>query len=146
MEIEIHQNLPSFNQQKYTAKYGEYIGNGDTTKEAIGALFLHNPIHKITNIDFDETDAILNGVLSTINAAEKVFQSDLSVETKYNLIFGMDIAQKIRKLGVDFDPYCPDTSYEGDIKSLLDPAIEFRDGELQQFIKLHKKGVKICFQ
>lgn len=67
-------------------------------------------------------------ILTLIDKAEKIFESTATWEMKYDLIFGMRIAQKIRESDLSFDWYDPDTSYEEDVRYYMRALREFREG------------------
>lgn len=51
--------------------------------------------------------------------ARKIFDSNLSWEAKYDLIFSKQISQRVFAL-IDLDYYDPDTSYAEDLTAFMD--------------------------
>lgn len=73
--------------------------------------------------------------LELTKAASMIRESDLSWETKYDLIFSERVSIEIGKLGIRFDYYDP-TSYEEDVNAYVD-AIEEKARELGRIPELH---------
>ena len=49
----------------------------------------------------------------------------LDWESKYNAIFAMRIPEQFRQLGLSFDWYDPDTSYEDDVRAFISAVEQF---------------------
>ncbi len=65
--------------------------------------------------------AKLKKIIALIGTAERIFNSSTSDwEAKYDLIFGLDIWQKIRKAGYSFEWSDPDTTYQEDITAYVE--------------------------
>lgn len=63
-----------------------------------------------------------------IKRAEAIYNSDADWKIKYELIFNLNIWQKIRwELGVNFEWYDPDTTYQEDITAYFYALMEFRE-------------------
>lgn len=67
-------------------------------------------------------------IISDVLKAERIFLSSaFTWEQKYDRIFDMRLADKIRCAGYAFD-YCdPDTSYEQDVRALMAALTEFKE-------------------
>lgn len=63
-----------------------------------------------------------NKLLQSISTAEAIFQSESDWEYKFERIFGMsgDIKQLMDELGLSFDYYDPDTTYEEDVTAYVE--------------------------
>ena len=67
----------------------------------------------------EEIDKLLN----LIQRAERTYESDLDWEDKYDVIFSKSCSQEInllrKQVGLSFDYYDPDTSYEEDVSAYV---------------------------
>lgn len=57
------------------------------------------------------------------DTAKAIRDSGADWETKYDLIFSDDISVAVRRTGVGFDYYDPDTSYEEDVRAFVDALV-----------------------
>ena len=102
-------------QHTYAARLGEivesleewYEGAMDSNEEAEGAEGVGG---------FDELSKVYR-------EANSIYESKLSDEAKYDLIFSKKISQK-----VPFSWYDPDTSYKEDVRYFMDAFQEYRGG------------------
>lgn len=65
-------------------------------------------------------------IVKMIEEAEVIFHSTASWEVKYDSIFAMKISKSIQEVGLRFDYYDPDTSYEEDIRAYWDALNQFK--------------------
>jgi len=68
--------------------------------------------------------------IATTKKSSHIANSDISWELKHSLIFSNDISEKIHKLGVDFDYYDPDASYQEDTEAFI-YAIQLKSDDLK---------------
>lgn len=86
---------------------------------------------------------LMNFKFSTLikiaETAQTIKDSELEVETKYDLIFSENISRKFfaecKKLGINFEYYDPDTSYEEDIIAFVNAV----SAKAQELSKLENK-------
>lgn len=68
----------------------------------------------------------LQEIANLIAEADRIHRSTADRETKYRLIFAIDIRSKIKAVGLEFDYYDPDTTYEADVTAYVEALKEFR--------------------
>jgi hypothetical protein len=67
-------------------------------------------------------------IADLIEQAETIYHDDsLTDEQRYDLIFGLEIWQKIRALDYSFEWCDPDTSYEADTTAYMDALREYKE-------------------
>lgn len=71
-------------------------------------------------------------VIEKINQAEEILSSSISDETKFDVIFGMNIWQSIREEGYHFEWCDPDTTYEEDVTAYVKALVQWRDNQTGQ--------------
>ena len=57
--------------------------------------------------------------------AKTIVESDMSWESKYDLIFSEEISRKFSSIARGFDYYDPDTTYEEDVMAWYNSAHEY---------------------
>lgn len=60
----------------------------------------------------------LNELIELNEKVNKVFNSDIDWEVKYDFIFSADVSRRINQI-VHLDYYDPDTSYEEDVTAFV---------------------------
>lgn len=74
-------------------------------------------------------------LLSLNNKIQKLINEDIDWETKYDLVFCENVSRRVfkllKELGVSFDYYDPDTSYEEDLRAFAN-ALKEKVEELEK--------------
>lgn len=65
--------------------------------------------------------------------ADKIRNSEIKWERKFDLIFSVKISMRIEQLQISIDYYDPDCSYEDDVNAYVDAIVEVSN-ELQSLI------------
>lgn len=70
-------------------------------------------------------------LIAKIEEAESIFNSATDWEDKFSRIFSKDISDKIRKLrnelGISFEYYDPDTTYQEDVTAYIDALLQLKN-------------------
>lgn len=72
---------------------------------------------------------MMNELEETFNYIQRIYNSDLSWEAKFDLIFSSEGSQKFCKLARHFDWYDPDTTYEEDVSAFFYAAKSYLYGQ-----------------
>lgn len=72
-----------------------------------------------------------------IDAAKRIAENPRMTDVeRFDAIFDMEIARKIRDAGYHFDWYDPDTTYEADVEAYVKALSEFQTESLAQFLPI----------